>query len=198
MRIVNSARDYYSHKQQGHDMVEIKTDNGARIPAPCMHPLLVAREMVVANTYNPNHVPTDKMKLLQQSIMDNGFCLPITTIWNDDIEKFVIVDGFHRNMMTFKKWLGMQYIPVVVLPHDMAKRMVATMQFNKARGLHQVDLDAELIRKLIEQGMDDENVAVHLGIDIDTVYRYKQVTGVAEIFKNADYSSSWEMVDEEE
>lgn len=164
-----------------------------KISFPCMEPRLVAREKVVANTYNPNHVPAEKMELLARSIQDNGFCFPIVTIWDADQEVYVIIDGFHRRMICEPEWLDIPEVPVIVLPHDMTKRMAATIQFNKARGVHQVDLDADVIRALIEQGLTEEEISARLGIDTDTVYRYKQITGVAELFKNATYSRAWEM-----
>jgi hypothetical protein len=76
--------------------------------------------------------------------------------------------------------------------------MAATIQFNKARGVHQIDLDAELIRALIEQGLSEDEISVRLGIDIDTIHRYKQITGVAELFAKADYSMSWHIEEEVE
>lgn len=168
-----------------------------KIAFPCLQTKLVPRDMVQANNYNPNHVSGDKMQLLKQSIIDNGFCFPIVTIWDADIEKYVIVDGFHRWTICQKQWLDIGQIPVVVLEHDITKRMTATVQFNKARGVHQVDLDAEIIRSLIQQGMNEEEISVHLGIDIETIHRYKQLTGIAEIFKTAEYSTSWEMEETE-
>jgi ParB-like chromosome segregation protein Spo0J len=137
------------------------------------------------------------MELLQRSILANGFCFPIVAIWDDESELFVIIDGFHRYSMGDESWLDLDYIPLVVLPHGMAQRLSATMQFNKARGVHQVDLDAELIRRLVDQGLDDEEIAVNLGVDVDTVYRYKQITGIAELFKNSGYSPSWELVEDD-
>ena len=94
-------------------------------------------------------------------------------------------------------WLDFDYVPVVVLAHDVTKRMVATVQFNKARGVHQVDLDADLVRALIEQGLSEDDVAARLGMDSESVHRYKQITGVAELFKNAEYSMSWEVVEDD-
>jgi hypothetical protein len=73
--------------------------------------------------------------------------------------------------------------------------MTATVQFNKARGIHQVDLDADLVRALIEQGMSEDDVSEQLGMDMDTVHRYKQVTGIASLFAKAQYSMAWEMED---
>lgn len=168
-----------------------------KIEVPCLNIKLVKRELLQANNYNPNNVPKDKMELLKQSIIDNGFCYPIITIWDNDLEKYIIIDGFHRYTICQEKWLDIKEIPIIVLQHNIAKRMTATIQFNKARGVHQVDLDAELIRNLYEQGLTDEEISIHLGIDIDTVFRYKQLTGMAELFKNVDYSISWEMKEDE-
>jgi len=165
------------------------------IHVPCANTVMVSRQLVQANTYNPNHVSDDKMELLHQSIIDNGFAFPIVTIWDDDLELFVVVDGFHRYLVSGPKWLDMSHVPVAVLDHDAQQRMVATWQFNKARGAHEVDLDADLIRALIQQGMAEDDIATHLGIDLDTVHRYKQLTGIAELFQNAQYSMAWEMVE---
>lgn len=162
---------------------------------PCANTLIVRREFVRANTYNPNAVPDAKLELLRQSILDNGFCFPIVTIFDPDLLAFVVIDGFHRFKVSGPGWLEMAYVPVVVLDHDVSRRMAATWQFNKARGHHQVDLDADLIRALIQQGMAEDQICEHLGIDLDTVHRYKQLTGIAELFRDAAYSLSWEMTE---
>lgn len=162
---------------------------------PCANTIVVKRDMVIANTYNPNHVSDDKLELLQQSIIDNGFAFPIVVIWDDDQQAFVVVDGFHRYLISGPKWLGMTHVPLAVLSHNAAQRMIATWQFNKARGSHEVDLDADLIRALIQQGMDEEQIVNHLGIDLDTVHRYKQLTGIAQLFQGAQYSMSWTMME---
>lgn len=167
----------------------------AAVKFPCLQTRMVPRDRLVANSWNPNSVSADKMELLRQSITDNGWCFPIVVIYDAEADVFVIVDGFHRWTIAQPEWLDLPEVPVVVLEHTIAQRMVATIQFNKARGVHQVDLDAEVIRALIEQGMTDEEIATHLGIDFDTVHRYKQLTGIAELFKDAAYSTSWEMVD---
>lgn len=165
------------------------------ITIPCADTMLVRRELLRANNYNPNAVPQDKMRLLRRSIVDNGFCFPIVTIWDDAEEVFVIIDGFHRYSMALPEWLDLEYVPVVCLDHDVSKRMYATVQFNKARGVHQVDLDADVIRALVEQGNSDEEIADHLGMDIDTIHRYKQLTGIAELFATANYSPAWTMME---
>ena len=189
--IINTPDEYRAWRPE---KVTVKAGK-AEISVPCMNTVLVARSLVKANAYNPNHVPRDKMLLLRQSILDNGFCFPIVTIWDDAEEMFVIVDGFHRSLIGGGEWLDMTHLPIVVTDHDITKRMYATVQFNKARGVHQVDMDADIIRALSEQGNTDDEIAQHLGIDIDTVFRYKQLTGIADLFRNANYSMSWEVVE---
>ena len=175
--------------------IHISGKRGRKVLVPCASTLLVKRPLILANTYNPNHVSDDKMELLRQSVVDNGFAFPVVVIWDEELELFVVVDGFHRYMISGPKWLDMSHVPVAVLSHNAAQRMIATWQFNKARGSHEVDLDADLIRALIQQGMGEDEIVTHLGIDLDTVHRYKQLTGMAELFQNAQYSMSWNMVE---
>lgn len=164
---------------------------------PCMETKMVPREQVQANNYNPNHVPKDKMKLLAQSIQDNGFCFPIVTIWSEEDEKYIIVDGFHRYTICQPEWLDLDPIPIVVLKHDITKRMHATVQFNKARGVHELDGDANIVKALIEQGESEEDIGKHLGLDLETIHRYKSLTGIAELFRTTPWGNAWEMEDPE-
>ena len=137
------------------------------------------------------------MLLLQESILANGFCFPIVTIYDPDLERYIIIDGFHRYSI-LKDYLGCEQIPVVVLEHNIAQRMEATVQFNRARGVHQVELMGDLVAALAKQGVSDDEIAVKLGMEMEEVLRLKQVTGIAELFKNQQFSSSWEMVEVEE
>jgi ParB-like chromosome segregation protein Spo0J len=162
------------------------------IPAPCMDVVLIPATKLRANNYNPNNVPKNNMELLKQSIIDNGFCFPIVTIYDKEVDEYVIIDGFHRYTI-LTEYLGISTIPIVVLDHDINKRMAATIQFNRARGVHQVELMGDLVQALISQGMSDEDISKHLGMEMEEVYRLKQITGIAELFKNQIYSKAWEM-----
>jgi len=176
--------------------VILKSKKGS-IPLPCMDVKLVPATQVVANNYNPNNVAKNNMELLQQSILDNGFCFPIVTIYDSDTDEYIIIDGFHRYTI-LADYLGCSEIPVVVLGHDIKQRMAATIQFNRARGVHQVELMGDLVQALVQQGMDDEEISKHLGMELEEVYRLKQITGIAELFKNQVYSKAWEMVEVQE
>ena len=172
-------------------MKTIETKKGT-IELPCFDVILVDIEKVQANNYNPNAVPENNMKLLEQSIMDNGFCFPVVTIYSQEDEKYIIVDGFHRYTI-FKDYLQAKELPIVVLQQDIKQRMAATVQFNRARGVHQVELMGDLVKGLVEQGMEEDDIAKHLGMQLEEVFRLKQITGVAELFKKQLYSPAWEM-----
>lgn len=168
-----------------------------QLPIPCMNVVIVPMEQVQANNYNPNAVPDNNMALLEESILQNGFCFPVVVIRDDETEKYIIIDGFHRYTI-MKNCIGAKQLPVVVLPHDMTRRMTATVQFNRARGVHQVELMGDLVKALVDQGVDDAEIAQKLGMELEEVYRLKQITGIAELFKNQIYSKSWEMRDVDE
>lgn len=170
------------------------------ILVPCMNTLLVKYELVVENLHNPNAMSPEKLEgLAFESIPDNGMCFPVVVICDEEQLRFVISDGAHRNRALGPDWLDCDYIPVVVLAHDMSKFLAATWQFNKLRGHHQVDLDAELIRRLAGQGLSDEEIAAKLSIDVDTVFRYRQVAGIAEVIgSKAEWSQAWEMREDDD
>lgn len=164
---------------------------------PCMDTKLVPIDKVRANNYNPNNVPKNNMDLLEQSILDNGFCFPVVVIYDDNDDVYVVIDGFHRYTI-LKDRLQVEEIPVVVLQHDINQRMAATVQFNRARGVHQVESMGDLVQALMNQGMEDEQIAKNLGMEFEEVYRLKQITGIAELFKNQTYSKAWEMAEVDE
>lgn len=164
------------------------------VKLPCLKTKIVPIDQVQANNYNPNEVSCNNMDLLLESIMANGFCFPVVTVWDPDSEKYIIVDGFHRYQI-FRDELGAKEIPIIVLEHDITKRMEATVQFNRARGIHQVELMGDLVRALVEQGVPDDEIAVKLGMELEEVFRLKQITGIADLFKNQQYSKSWIMME---
>lgn len=164
------------------------------IALPLLNVEIVDINRVAANNYNPNAVSDNNMDLLKESILANGFCFAVVTVWDPESEKYIIVDGFHRYLL-FKDYLEATEIPIIVLEHTMAQRMEATVQFNRARGVHQVELMGDLVQALVEQGVDDAEIATKLGMEIEEVFRLKQITGIAELFKNQIYSKSWTMME---
>lgn len=91
------------------------------------------------------------------------------------------------------EYLKCQQIPIVILDQNNIERMSATIQFNRARGVHQIKLMADLTKALFDQGADDGEIARRLGMDLEEVFRLKQVTGIAYLFRNQPYSKAWEI-----
>lgn len=160
------------------------------ISFPCMAPVLVSAEDVVANDYNPNNVASPEMQLLKHSILEDGVTQPIVVVYDSELCKYVVVDGFHRYTV-LTRMLGCTEIPVVVLQRTMTERMAATVRHNRARGKHQVDLMAVLMDRLLKLGWSDHDIAKHLGMEAEEVIRLKQQTGLAGLFKGQPYSRSW-------
>jgi len=183
---INTPQDFYNMPKQ-----EVYEENGIKFTA--LNTVLINRELVQANDYNPNHVAKDKMELLKTSILENGFCFGIVLIFDYEIEKFVIIDGDHRNQISGKKWLDLKYIPGVILDHSMEKRLAATVQFNKARGVHKIDGNADLVKRMVELGIDDKEISEQLGMDADELLRLKRNAKIAELYKKLDFSNSWEI-----
>lgn len=154
---------------------------------------LVPINKIIANDYNPNKVAKPEMELLKKSILDNGFCFPIVVIYDKEADIYVVIDGFHRYTVA-KDYLKLKEIPVVVLKHDIKKRMAATIQFNRARGTHQILDMSKIVADLYKKGMTDQDIMKSLGMEEDEVIRLKQVSGLKEAFGNYEFSKSWEEV----
>jgi hypothetical protein len=165
------------------------------LPHPVLGVKLVKLEQVNANDYNPNVVAPPEMRLLQLSIRKDGMTMPVVAARASAAEKFDIVDGFHRktvvtNTTDIRESLG-GYIPLVELNKSIEDRMTSTVRHNMARGTHQVELSAKLVTALKKHDWTNQRIGMELGMDPDEVLRLKQITGLAEAFKDGDFSKSW-------
>lgn len=161
-----------------------------KISFPCMSPKYVPVERVIANDYNPNRVATPEMELLARSIENNGLVYAITVFYDEIQDVYIVVDGFHRFMLLRDKFKCKE-IPVVVIDKEMKQRMAATIEMNRARGVHNVDLMSALVAKLIKLGWTDIDIAKELGMEAEEVLRLKQMTGLAGLFAGQPYSKAW-------
>ena len=153
-------------------------------------------EKVQANTYNPNHVAPPEMKLLYESIKDDGYTMPIVCYYLKDKDKYEIVDGYHRytTMLTHKDIYEREHgmLPVSVIDKPLENRMASTIRHNRARGEHSVDLMVNIVKELKEAGVSDAWIMKKIGMDADELLRLKQVSGLASLFADKNYSKSWE------
>lgn len=168
-----------------------------REPVDCV--LWVRGEQLHANDYNPNNVAAPEMRLLQLSIMSDGYTQPIVA-WPDGSQQFEVVDGFHRNRVgkevgaVRKRVMGR--LPIAVINTERTSkedRIAATIRHNRARGKHSVDAMADIVLDLARRNWDDAKIAKELGMEPDEVLRLKQITGLAELFSDREFSQAWEV-----
>ena len=157
----------------------------------------VAAESVAANDYNPNSVAPPEMELLRLSIMADGYTQPIVTNVEDATR--VVVDGFHRNRVgkeckdVYARVHG--FLPVVQIKTsqtDRGDRMASTIRHNRARGKHRVEAMSEIVLELKRRNWSDEKIGKQLGMDPDEVLRLTQISGLAEMFADKEFSEAWE------
>jgi ParB-like chromosome segregation protein Spo0J len=156
---------------------------------------------VDANDYNPNSVAPPEMKLLERSIKEDGFTQPIVA-WKVD-NGFEVVDGFHRNRVGKEskavKVRTNGYLPLAVINNDRidrGNRIASTIRHNRARGKHRVDAMSDIIQELAKRNWSDKRIAKELGMEPDEVLRLKQITGLAEMFADREFSEAWEVEDD--
>ena len=164
-------------------------------PVDCV--IWVKNETVRANDYNPNSVAPPEMELLRQSIMEDGYTQPIVSFKED--EHITVIDGFHRNRVgkevsdVKKRVYGR--LPVVNInqwKQGRGDRMASTIRHNRARGSHSIELMSTIVSELVEMGKGDAWICKHVGMSIDELLRLKQVTGLASLFANKEFSNAWE------
>lgn len=159
---------------------------------------------VVANDYNPNKVAPPEMELLEVSIMNDGYTQPIVTWLNDQKNKTEVIDGFHRNRVgkeskvVNKRIHG--YLPIVNIRTEQSgknDRIASTIRHNRARGKHQVDAMSEIVIELKNRNWSNQRISKQLGMDEEEVLRLCQISGIENLFSDADFSKAWEASDTE-
>ena len=137
------------------------------------------------------------MALLETSIWEDGYTQPVVTFYDAAQDMYVVVDGFHR-------WRTMReserirereggYLPIVVIDKEIGERMASTIRHNRARGTHNIELMSSIVAELVEIGKSDRWICKHIGMSPDELLRLKQITGVAALFANNQFSASWEV-----
>ncbi|MEE0433936.1 MAG: ParB/RepB/Spo0J family partition protein [Peptococcaceae bacterium] len=153
-------------------------------------------EKIRANAYNPNTVAPPEMKLLYKSILEDGYTMPIVCYYLANEDVYEIVDGFHRYrvMLEHKDIYERENgcMPVVVIDKDLSNRMASTIRHNRARGSHSIELMTNIVADLVESGMSDAWIMKNIGMDAEELLRLKQISGLAALFKDKNFSHAWE------
>lgn len=135
----------------------------------------VDRGKLKPNDYNPNRVSEENLKLLTQSILTNGWTLPIVVRPN-----FTIIDGFHRWTVSGKEPLLSKLkgkVPVVIVDHtDEAEDMYGTITHNRARGTHLLEPMKAIVKKLMDENKSVKEISRQLGMRPEEIFRLSDFT----------------------
>ncbi|HDU8687060.1 TPA: ParB-like nuclease domain-containing protein [Proteus mirabilis] len=168
-------------------------------PIDCV--LWIKRQQIIANDYNPNVMSPTEKRLLETSLVKDGYTQPVVVLpiqqSKNKPSQWQVVDGYHRYLLSKKNSLNKRingYLPITVLDvesHTMADQMAATIRHNRARGQHQVAAMSDIVRDLSRLGWNDQKIGDELGMSQDEVLRLKQISGLAELFSEHDFSEAW-------
>lgn len=157
-------------------------------------------EKIRPNEYNPNSVAPPEMRLLYDSIKQDGYTMPVVCFYDAEADMYDIVDGFHRYRIMLEhpdiREREHGLLPVSTIDKPLDERMASTIRHNRARGSHDVDLMSNIVAELHNIGRSDAWIAKHLGMDQDEILRLKQITGLAALYRDHDFSRSWQTAGE--
>lgn len=175
----------------GFDLKQFETVPEWAMQHPVSQVYWIPVELIEANDYNPNVVAPPEMKLLELSISEDGYTQPIV-VWLRQDERFEVVDGFHR--FCVGKKMGLSHLPCVVVnrhEQDRNDRIASTIRHNRARGKHQIQEMSKIVLELKRRNWSNSKIAKNLGMDADEVLRLSQVGGLADLFKDRNFSEAW-------
>ncbi len=148
-------------------------------------------EKVSPNDYNPNAVAKKEMGLLYISIKHDGYTQPVVTVYDEENDRYVIVDGFHRYFVckTCPDILERNhgYLPVVVIDKPISDRMASTVRHNRARGAHSIDGMSNIVFNMLDEGLSDAEICNELGMEAEELLKLKYITGFADV----EYNKAW-------
>ena len=148
-------------------------------------------EQIDANSYNPNHVAPPEMRLLYESIKEDGYTMPVVVYPKPD-GRYEIVDGYHRYtvMLTHRDIYEREggLLPCSIIDKDVSNRMASTIRHNRARGTHSIELMVDIVAELTKAGMSDEWIKKNIGMDADELLRLKQISGLMELFADREFT----------
>jgi len=137
---------------------------------PILNVRIVDRNLLKPNDYNPNVVNERNLELLVQSILTNGWTMPIVVR-----PDYTIIDGFHRWMVSGREPLLSKLggkVPIVIVEHkDEAEDIYGTITHNRARGTHLLGPMKNIISRLLKQGKTIKEISKQLGMSYEEVFR---------------------------
>lgn len=146
-----------------------------KLTAPLSSLQWVDRSTVKPNSYNPNKVSKQNLELLKQSILTNGWTLPIVV--RPDM---TIIDGFHRWTIAGEEPLVSMLeglVPVVIVEHsEHSEDIYGTVTHNRARGTHLLEPMKAIVCELMNEGKTVNEIEKQLGMRPEEIFRLSELS----------------------
>ena len=191
MPLAQQVEELNAARRMIHDASPFKHE-----PVDCIQ--WVHTDNIQANDYNPNSVAPPEMELLKVSILEDGYTQPIVA-WKREMHHEV-VDGFHRNRVGREcpevRMRVRGYLPLTIINserQDRGDRIASTIRHNRARGKHAVGAMSDIVIELKRRNWSDEKISRELGMDQDEILRLCQISGLADLFSDQEFSKSWDV-----
>lgn len=137
---------------------------------PVSHVQIVDRTLLKPNDYNPNKVSESNLELLTQSIITNGWTLPIVVR-----PDYTIIDGFHRWTVSGREPLLSKLggkVPIVIVDHKSHDEDIyGTITHNRARGTHLLEPMKKIVQELLGSGKSVQEISKQLGMKPEEIFR---------------------------
>lgn len=138
---------------------------------PVSNVQIVDRNLLKPNDYNPNKVVEQNLELLVQSILTNGWTLPI--VCRPD---YTIIDGFHRWTVSGREPLKTKLggkVPIVIVDHqnNRDEDIYGTITHNRARGTHLLEPMRKIVQELLANGKTVPEISKQLGMSREEIFR---------------------------
>lgn len=138
--------------------------------APLRDIQFIDRDTIIPNNYNPNKVTRVNLDLLRESILSNGFTMPI--VLRPDK---TIIDGYHRWLICGEeplKSLTGGLMPCVIVTHETEDEDIyGTITHNRARGVHLLEPMKAVVQRLINAGETIPDMEKKLGMSKEEIFR---------------------------
>lgn len=149
--------------------------NNKDLLKPLKEVKFIDRNLLKPNNYNPNKVSEQNLELLVQSILTNGWTMPIVVR-----PDYTIIDGFHRWTVSgrepLKSMLGGK-VPIVIVDHkNHSEDIYGTITHNRARGTHLLEPMKAIIKELVNEGKSTKEICKELGMKPEEVFRLSDFT----------------------
>ena len=149
-------------------------------------------EKLRANDYNPNKVFPPELALIRQSLLEDGWTMPLVV--RPDFE---IVDGFHRWGLACRdrevRALTGGLVPVVFLAKgkSRADQMLSTVRHNRARGQHGILKMSKIVRDLQAAWLKHPDREKRLGMEPEEIERLSDLRGSPDNAGQESFGKGW-------